>query len=235
MDRQKHAYKGVPGMRELGVRIYQAVRGKEDFGLPVKVIRAGEETTKSPNFKYLKPEEIQYTAENRFTGAKVTETWMRVMRGHGVTVLPLIRFGGADLPVLIFKPQPAVESWSIELVSGAKGPDTIEQAVKRELRQEAGLETGSVTIMKSMENAWHAPHRLNTTDTMAIAERLTFVGKQNDEKEEGPISPFIATWPEVVYYLRNNAIKYNSSIAMLGMYLLFHAPGLVSGINEKEG
>jgi 8-oxo-dGTP pyrophosphatase MutT (NUDIX family) len=214
-------------MRELGKRIHRAVLQGADFKLPVEVLRKGADITQSPNFRYLNGEEIKYSATNQFTGDSVDETWMRVMRGRGVTILPLIELGceGRTAPILIFKPQPSVESWSIELVSGGvSGVNTPETAAEIELQQETGLRAGKITIMKQLQNVWQAPHRLNTTDTMVIAESLTFVGRNSDEREEAPISPFIATWPEVIAYLENNVIKYAASIATLSTYLLFHAP-----------
>lgn len=216
------AQRQVLQMRELGRQIYQEVLRGEDFRLPVTVLRKDADVVESPNFKWLRAEEIGFIATNPFTRDSVEETWMRVMRGHGVTVLPLIEHEGRTAPVLIFKPQPSVESWSIELVSGGKGTDTIEAAAVRELRQETGLDADKITIMKQLESVWHAPHRLNTTDTMVIAEKLTFIGKTNVEKEEDPISPFIATWPEVRMYLEKNVIKYAMTIAALTTYLLHH-------------
>lgn len=98
------------------------------------------------------------------------------------------------------------------------------EAATIELRQETGLKAEKITVIPQLTNVWHAPHRLNTVDTMVIAENITFAGKTSDEKEEAPISPFIATWKEVKAYLDNNVIKYGSSIATLTTYLLFHAP-----------
>ena len=212
-------------MRELGKQVYDNVLREGMPKLPVEVLRTGADTTQSPNFKFLRVEEIKYSAKNPFTGGSVDETWMRVMKGFGVTVLPLIEYEGQKCPVLIFKPQPSVESWSIELVSGGvRGATTAVEAATIELQQETGLKAEKITIIPQLEKIWHAPHRINTIDTMVIAENITFAGRTSDEKEEAPISPFIATWKEVMAYLDNNVIKYGSSVATLTTYLLFHAP-----------
>lgn len=211
-------------MRELGKQIYDAVLHGGMPKLPVEVLRTGTDITQSPNFRFLRGEEIKYSAKNPFTAGSVDETWIRVMRGFGVTVLPLVEYEGQTSPVLILKPQPSVGSWSIELVSGGvRGVTTAVEAATIELQQETGLRAEKITVIPQLANVWHAPHRLNTIDTMVIAENITFAGRTSDEKEEAPISPFIATWKEVRAYLDNNVIKYGSSIATLTTYLLFHA------------
>ena len=225
MQRQVSIQREIVQMRELGEKIRDYVLKEGLPKLPVEVLRTGADTTQSPNFRFLKPEEIKYFAGNPFSGASADETWIRVMRGRGVTILPIISFGGKEYPVLIFKPQPSVESWSIELPSGGvMGTNSPEEAARMELQQETGLIAKKMTPIPQLAGVWHAPHRLNTTDTMFIAEGITFAGKTSTEKEEAPISPFIASWEEVKVYLNHNLIRYGSSIATLTTYLLFHAP-----------
>lgn len=258
---RKPIHKEVLQMRELGKQIFdRASSGILNTALRVEVLRKGEEITQSPNFKFLKGEEIAYTATNDITGSTVTETWMRVMKGAGVTILALVDFGRIEhvkrsayerndlpkykshvlgrkhtftvktqeLPVLIYKPQPSVENWSVELPSGAVGKDiSVEDAARRELREETGLNGESIIAMQGLEAVWHAPHRLNTTDSVMVvkvSKRKPYLGRTSNEKEEAPISAFIASWPEIAWYMHNNTIKYAMSLAAIQNYLIMQAP-----------
>ena len=139
MQRQVSIQREIVQMRELGEKIRDYVLKEGLPKLSVEVLRTGADTTQSPNFRFLKPEEIKYFAGNPFSGASADETWIRVMRGRGVTILPIISFGGKEYPVLIFKPQPSVESWSIELPSGGiMGTNSPEEAARMELQEETG-------------------------------------------------------------------------------------------------
>lgn len=232
---QQGVQKEIIEMRDLGKRIFQSVGSGMDLRLEgVKILRIGSDVTASPRFKFLRAEEVEYTARNPFTGNSVSETWIRAMNGRGVTILPLVTYEGEEHPVLILKPQPSVASWSIELISGGVKDDTDPQTIaEKELQQETGLKAGKTIIMKQLANVWHAPHRLNTTDTMVIARDLTFVGGSSTESEENPISGFIASWPEVMTYLSNNTIKYSISIAAISTYLLWEAPPSIRYDIEK--
>lgn len=211
-------------MRERGKQIYWAVLGGDRFELPVNVTREGKAVAESPDFRYTKAQEITYTAKNPFgdSGNAIAGTWIRLRGGRGVTILPIIDLEGQKMPLLILKPQPSVESWSIELISGGiTGADkSINDAVQRELREESGFTASKVSTL--IGDMWHAPFRLSSTDSVMIAEDLVFVGRKVVEREEAPITPFIATWSEVMDYLRENAIKYGMTIAALSTYILSH-------------
>ncbi len=212
-------------MRQLGLEIFGAVRKGRELTLPVKVQRTGTAVMENPNARFLKLRELGYTAENPFTGTRVSETWMSVMEGCGVIVFPIVEYKvGEKGLVLIMKPQPSVGMWSLELPSGGvRNGETIEIAGKRELLEETGLNASEIRIMPEMKIVWHAPHRIGTIDGVVIAEKMMFIGRQSTEIEELPIAPFILSWQEVGVLLRGNAIKQNASIAAIHSYLTCHA------------
>ena len=238
MPAQKTVQKEILQMRELGKQVYEKVMGgMVNLRIPTEVVRQGADVVQASDFRFLKAKEIKYSAENPFTGVSIKDaTWISVMEGRGVTILPITSEG----VVLISKLQPSVKRVSIELVSGGvRGVDaanpavitelkdiiklnadhmtTIKAAAARELQEETGLKAEKLTVM--LENLAHAPHRLYTVDSVVLAEGITFAGRKGGDKEEVTIAPFIASWSEVKAYMKNNAIIYAMSRTAIETYM----------------
>ncbi len=214
LGRSADAPKGIASkdaterMRKEGKKIYDSLmRGERHRIKDIKVVS-------SHRVGHLYLQELRYKVED------VDGYWTKVSsygeKANGVTVMPVIKKGGRDYIILLFKPQPAMGQWSIALPSGAvKKMETPEECAARELEEETGFRAGRMTWLMSQSNL---PERIENVDQVFVAEDLV-PGSREGDYEERPIKILALSIPEVVRLLDQNRIQSAMITAVLSTYL----------------
>jgi ADP-ribose pyrophosphatase len=216
-------------MRAAGQEVYARLMRGEVRKMDVKVLEKGPDVAKVPELRFLKLEHLNYTTGEG--AAQITADWIRLNTDGGVIVLPILsprelEIGGVKIDrkvesvVMIHKPQPPIEQYTVELVSGGVKPvdNSIKlAAAKRELLEEAGFSAERCTHLMDVA---HAPFRMNVIDEVYLARGLQFVGREGDDAEERSIVPVILTMPEVVDLVWKSRIICAATVASITTYLL---------------
>lgn len=190
--------------------------GKETFertmkeGLPRIEIKVIEQM----KVGRLNIENVEATVEQQLMN------WTRLtVPNGGINTLPILRIDDEENYILTFKPQVSIGSWTYELIGGyGKKGETSEDTAKREIREEAGFETGKLTVISPA--IYNFPGRIGWGDVTFSAEELTYLSPTTTEVEERPMKIIMLTPKEVMTVLRTHQVLSALSAATLYEYMV---------------
>jgi len=204
----------IKELQSSGSEIFDSVLRNGNAPLKVTILESKNVDKKG----YVKYQDVESQATSK-RGTAILP-WIRIMGGPGVTMIPIVTIGGKELISMLYKPQPPVGEWSIELASGTvKKGENHPNAATRELREELKLNPGKIEYFGTFA---HAKFRLGWFDrTYLMRDVVPIIGAVGEDNEEKATMHIALSIPQIKELISADRLTNSATANMLMRYIYF--------------